>query len=272
MKKLMSILLTLALLCAMPAALAEEGVTRVLLGQDPSPAPLGWINADGSVDGYDRAVINAVDELLPEYEFDVEVTDFTSLFSGIDAGRYAAIIDNLSWREERAARYLYSNEYYMWTTTVIVYQKERTDIRSLEDLGGLKTVTPANGAFIQLFCEGYNEDHPDNPIDITYSDQTLLVTYQQLAEGQIDFLAQELGNFLNYEKEFGIDLDYLLPTQAEQEQMQSPGGYWLFPMTEEGEKLRDAVDGAFRTLKENGTLVALSEKYFGFNVFEGLDE
>ena len=73
MKKLMSILLTLALLCAMPAALAEEGVTRVLLGQDPSPAPLGWINADGSVDGYDRAVINAVDELLPEYEFDVEV-------------------------------------------------------------------------------------------------------------------------------------------------------------------------------------------------------
>ena len=137
MKKLMSILLTLALLCAMPAALAEEGVTRVLLGQDPSPAPLGWINADGSVDGYDRAVINAVDELLPEYEFDVEVTDFTSLFSGIDAGRYAAIIDNLSWREERAARYLYSNEYYMWTTTVIVYQKGRTDIQSLEDLGGL---------------------------------------------------------------------------------------------------------------------------------------
>lgn len=142
MKKLLSILLIAALTVIAPAALAEEGVTRVLLGQDPSPSPIGWINEDGTVDGYDRAVINAVDELLPEYEFDVEVTDFPSLFTGIDSGRYAAIIDNLSWKQERADRYLYSNEYYLWTTTVIAFQKGRTDIASLEDLGGKSTVTP----------------------------------------------------------------------------------------------------------------------------------
>ncbi len=272
MKKLLSILLIAALTVIAPTALAEEGATRVLLGQDPSPAPVGWINADGTVDGYDRAVINAVDELLPEYEFEVEVTDFPSLFTGIDSGRYAAIVDNLTWKQERADRYLYSSEYYLWTTTVIAYQKGRTDIASLEDLGGKSTVTRADGAFIQLFCESYNEAHPDNPINITYSDQDLLVTYQQIVEGQVDFLAQELGALRNYEEQFGIDLDYLLPTKEEQEQMQNPAGYWIFPKTEEGEKLQQAVDGAFRTLKENGTLAELAEKYYGFNVFEGLED
>lgn len=100
----------------------------------------------------------------------------------------------------------------------------------------------------------------------------MLVTYQQIAEGQVDFLAQELGVLRSYEEQFGIDLDYLLPTKEEQEQMQNPAGYWLFPKTEEGEKLQQAVDGAFRTLKENGTLVELAEKYYGFNVFEGLED
>lgn len=98
------------------------------------------------MDGYDRAVMLLVDELLPEYEFEYEITDFSSLFSGLDSGRYAAIVDNLSWKEERAARYLYSNEYYLWTTSVIAYQKGRTDITCLEDLCGKSTVTPADGA------------------------------------------------------------------------------------------------------------------------------
>ena len=98
------------------------------------------------MDGYDRAVMLLVDELLPEYEFEYEITDFSSPFSGLDSGRYAAIVDNLSWKEERAARYLYSNEYYLWTTSVIAYQKGRTDITYLEDLCGKSTVTPADGA------------------------------------------------------------------------------------------------------------------------------
>lgn len=271
MKKLFCLLLV-ALLCLTSAAVAEDGVTRVLIGQDPSPAPIGWINEDSSVDGYDRAVMLLVDELLPEYEFEYEITDFSSLFSGVDSGRYAAIVDNLSWKEERAARYLYSNEFYMWNTTVIAYQKGRTDITCIEDLAGKSTVIAADGTFQQLFCENFNATHADAPINITYSDQNRLVTFQQIMEGNLDFSIQEMATMKSYEEDFGIELEYLIPPQEEQSQIQNPAGYWLFPQTEEGEKLRDAVDGAFRTLKADGTLEALAVKYFGFNIFEGIEE
>lgn len=270
MKKTLCILLA-ALLSLLPAAIAEEGVTRVLLGQDPSPAPIGWIDENGEVDGYDRAVINKVDELLEEYEFEVEVTEFSGLFSGVDSGRYAAIVDDLTWKPERAEHYLFSNEYYVWNTTVIAVRKGDESIKSIADLGGKKTVSAATGAFQQLFLENYNEENPDNPIEIVYSDQDRLVSYQQLADGQIDFLIQELASLLTYEKDFGIELDYLLPTMEEQQKMQDPAGYWVFPMTEEGEKMRDAVDGAFVTLRQDGTLSELALQYFGFDIFEGID-
>ena len=270
MKKMIALLLTLTLF-VLPAALAEDGVTHVLLGQDPSPAPIGWINEDGTVDGYDRAVILAVDELLEDYELEVEVTDFQGLFAGVDSGRYGAIVDDLTWKPERAERYLFSNEYYVWNTTVVAVREGDDSIRSLADLGGKKTVTKADGAFVQLFLENYNEQNPDNPVQIVYSDQDRLVSYQQLAEGQVDFLVQELASLLTYEEDFGIALDYLLPTMEEQRQMQDPAGYWVFPQTEEGEKLRDAVDAAIVTLRENGTLSELAVQYFGFDIFEGID-
>lgn len=270
MKKFLSVLL-IAALCLSNVALAEGEVTRILIGQDPSPAPIGWIDEKGNVDGYDRAVMLLVDELLPEYEFEYEITDFSSLFTGMDSGRYAAIVDNLSWKQERADRYLYSNEFYMWNTTVIAYQKGRTDITGIEDLAGKTTVTAADGSFQQLFCENFNETHGDNPIGITYSDQNRLVTFQQIDEGHVDFTIQELASLLTYEEEFGIDLDYLIPPMEDQTQIQNPAGYWLFPQTEDGEKLRDAVDGAFRTLKEDGTLEQLAVEYFGFNIFEGVE-
>ena len=271
MKKLLSILLALSLLIAMPAALAEGGVTKILVGQDPSPAPIGWINEDGTVDGYDRAVINAVDELLEAYEFEVEVTDFQGLFAGVDSGRYQIIVDDLTWKPERAERYLFSNNYYVWNTTVVAVRKGDDSIKTLDDLAGKRTVLHANGAFDQLFVENYNEQHTENPVAITYSDQDRLVSYQQLADGHIDFLVQELASLLTYQVEFGIELDYLLPTMEEQMQMQDPAGYFVFPMTDEGEALRDAVDEAIKTLREDGTLSELAVEYFGFDIFEGID-
>ena len=95
MKKMLCVLLAM-LLCLSSVAFAEGEVTRVLIGQDPSPAPIGWIDENGNVDGYDRAVMLLVDELLPDYESEYEITDFASPFSGMDSGRYAAIVALLS--------------------------------------------------------------------------------------------------------------------------------------------------------------------------------
>ena len=259
MKKMLCVLLVLILTAALTATMANAEVIKILVGQDPSPAPIGWINEDGTVDGYDRAVINAVDELLEDYEFEIEVTDFQGLFAGVDSGRYQIIVDNLTWKPERAERYLFSENYYVWNTTVIAVRKGDDSIKSIEDLAGKRTVLKATGAFA------------DNPVKITYSEQDRLVSYQQLADGQIDFLIQELASLLTYEEDFGIELDYVLPSMEEQKEMQDPAGYFVFPKTEDGEAIREAVDGAILTLRENGTLSELAIEYFGFDIFEGIE-
>ncbi|MDR0558213.1 MAG: hypothetical protein LBG43_10200, partial [Treponema sp.] len=51
------------------------GVTDITVGAAGMPVPYGWTNPDGTLDGYDSAVIAAVDELLPQYTFKVEVTE-----------------------------------------------------------------------------------------------------------------------------------------------------------------------------------------------------
>jgi hypothetical protein len=42
--------------------------------------PYGWVNPDGTLDGSDSAGIAAVDELLPQYTFKIELCEMAANF------------------------------------------------------------------------------------------------------------------------------------------------------------------------------------------------
>ena len=86
---------------------AEGEVTTIIIGTGGSPKPWLWVDEDGRVSGYDAEVIYAIDELLPQYELKFEVTEFASLFTGVDTGRYTMAVNNFNWREDRAEKYLF---------------------------------------------------------------------------------------------------------------------------------------------------------------------
>jgi ABC-type amino acid transport substrate-binding protein len=269
MKKLMAVVMVVGLVASVFAAPKQEeapGVTTITVGTAGSPVPYGWVNPDGTLDGYDSAVIAAVDEALPQYQFKVEVTEFPSIFVGLDSGRYQIGVNNISWRKEREEKYLFAQHHYIYNNTGILVRKGRTDIRGINDLGGKTDIATPNGAFPQLFVEEYNETHPDNPINITYSDEDALRIYQRIADGSLDFTLTEEVSVTLREREFGIDLDFISLPKDEQEKIQNPKSYFIFPRTPEGETIRAAVDGAFETLIANGKLRELSIKYFGSDI------
>jgi ABC-type amino acid transport substrate-binding protein len=245
---------------------AESGVTTVTIGTAGSPVPYGWTNPDGTLDGYDSAVIKAVAELLPQYKFNVELTEFPSIFAGLDSGRYLIGVNNISWRKEREEKYLFANHYYIYNNTGILVRKGRTDIRGINDLGGKSDLATPDGAFPQLFVEEYNEIHKSNPIKIIYSDEDALKTYQRIEDGSLDFILAEEVSVILREKEFGIDLDFISLPKEEQEKLQNPKSYWIFPRTGEGEKIRADVDAAFEKLIAGGKLSELAVKYFGSDI------
>jgi polar amino acid transport system substrate-binding protein len=269
MKKFMLVPLVLAAAVSLSAGGRRQpasGATLVLIGTNAAPAPYGWINEEGNIEGYDAAVLAAVQELLPQYKFVLENTEFPSIFAGLDSGRYLIGANNLSWRKEREEKYLYAKHHYIYNNTGIVVRKGRTDIRGLNDLGGKTNIAPANGAFPQLFVEEYNADHPENPIIITYADQDDRKTYQDIIDGSLDFVVREQVALDLHKKEFGIDVDFISLTKEEQEKIQNPKSYFIFPRTPEGEKIRADVDGALERLIANGKLRELSIKYFGSDI------
>jgi polar amino acid transport system substrate-binding protein len=255
---------------AADAAADEETVetTKVLIGTSGAPAPYNWVNEDGGLDGYEPAVIAEIAKLLPQYAFDFEITDFGSIFTGIDTGRYQMGSNNLSRTPEREERYFFADEHHIYNTLVVAFKKGREDIKGVEDLSGKSTVTNSDGVAFQLFLESYNEAHADAPINITYSDQDWLATFRNIDNGTQDFGVWERAVLQSYEDEFGIDLDFIALDSEDTYGLLNLESYFAFPKTDAGEKLRDDVTGAITALKENGRLVELSEEYFGFNMFE----
>jgi polar amino acid transport system substrate-binding protein len=269
MKKIVFVLFALGVtMSVFSGAQKDTGfkVQQILIGTNAGPAPYGWINDDGSIDGYDAAVVAAIQEVLPQYKLVLENTEFPSIFAGLDSGRYLIGVNNLSWRKEREEKYLYSHHHYIYNNTGIVVRKGRTDINGINDLGGKTYVTSATGAFTQLFAEEYNAQHPDNPIKISYSDQDDLKTYQDIENGNLDFVVRELVSVELRRKEFGINVEFISLPKDEQEKVQNPKSYFLFPRTPDGEKVRQDVDDAFELLIKNGKLSALAIKYFGSDI------
>lgn len=268
MKKLFLVLFVLAFSTALFAGgqKAASGKTAVKVGTAGMPAPYGWINEDGSLDGYDQAVIHAVAELLPQYEFSIEVTEFPSIFAGLDSGRYQIGVNNISWRRERAEKYLFPDHYYIYNNTGFIVRKGRADIRGFEDLPGKTTVVEPDGAFPQLFVEEFNLANPANPVKVTWVAQDALKTYIDISQGNIDFHITEEVSYNLREKEFGIDVDFVELPKEEQEKLQNPKSYFLFPRNPEGEKLKAEVDAVFQKLIDNGRLRELSIKYFGSDI------
>jgi polar amino acid transport system substrate-binding protein len=196
----------------------------------------------------------------------VELTEFPSIFTGLDSGRYQIGVNNISWRKEREEKYLFAQHHYIYNSTGIVVRKGRPDIKGIADLGGKTFVTEAGGLFSQLFAESYNEANPNNPIKITYSDEDALKTFQDIAAGRVDFILAEIAIVEIRRKEFGIDVDFITLPKEEEEKIQNPKSYFVFPRTPEGEKIRADVDEAFGKLIANGKLSELAVKYFGVDI------
>ena len=248
---------------------ADVEVKKIIVGTSGSPKPWLWVEEDGSIAGYDAEVIYAIDKLLPQYEFEFEKTEFASLFTGVDSGRYTVAVNNFNWRADRAEKYLFGEEYVCYEKEAIYVRKGFDEIKTLEDVGGHKAFTTGTGLMTQLFLEEYNEQHPDNPVELVYTDADTLKQFQDVNAGVADFgfLSQpSLKNYLESYPTFYDDFDIIELTDEESEKVCSPFTYFIYAKTPEGEEVKAAVDEAIRTLKEDGTIKALSEEYIGYDV------
>ena len=256
--------MTASLLAGSISMVSADEVKTIHVANAAMPKPYSYLGDDGEVTGYDIAVIKAIFDELPQYELDLEVTEFSSILTGIDAGRYDLGINCLKSTEERKEKYLFSDPYLLDRNEVIV-REDNDDIKSLADFAG-KSVVDLTGTIGVTQMENYNA-RTGADIKINYSEADYSVLLSELEDGKYDFMYLNKLTFdtLNAEKSYALKTFFLTPEdQAEfADGADIESTYILASKTEEGQALIDDVNGALATLIENGTLDGFAEEFFG---------
>ena len=211
--------------------------------------PWSYHDSSDTLVGYDVEVSRAIAEKLgvePEY---VE-SDWDSLFAGLDAGRYDMVCNGVEVTEERAKTYAFTTP-YGYIHTALAVRKDNEDIHSFEDLKGKTTANSLASTYMEL-AESYGAT--------VQGIDTLEETIQLLTAGRIDATLNADVSFYDY-LNVHPDADFKLVAQT------AEASHVAIPVLKsEDTAYLDALNTAIEELRADGTLKALSEKYFGQDI------
>ena len=227
-----------------------------------SPRPFTYYGDDDQVTGQNIDLINAIFDKLPQYELVWEVTDFPSIFAGLDSDKYQLGVNNFAKNAEREEKYYFTDP--IFSNAYIVVANKDLDLPddvSVEDLAGLKFVGQA-AVNVTTLIENYNDENPDNQIEISYTEEDLNIQLTDIESGKYDFTIIDKPMYFGfYQPEFGFDLHAIsLEGYGVGEGMDS---YLIVSKTEENKQLVEDINKALREVIEEGISKELNIKYFG---------
>ncbi|BBH21575.1 L-cystine-binding protein TcyK [Paenibacillus baekrokdamisoli] len=235
-------------------AAASKEVKKVVIGTGTQFPQVCFIDKDGKLTGFDVELIREIDKRLPNYEFDIQTMEFTNLLLSLETKKIDLVAHEMEKNPEREQKYLFNKEPYAHWKNKIIVAKDNSSVNSIEDLKGKKVLTSATSAEAQIL-ENYNKEH-DNALKIIYQNGGANDTVSQLTTGRVDAtvgadfslsLIDPEGKLKTVGKELSeADILFVLRKDDPAEQ-----------------ELADAVDGAVKELKADGTLGKLSKQWLG---------
>jgi L-cystine transport system substrate-binding protein len=250
---------------------APEGVTRVRVAHTESYFPYDFINEKGESDGFEVAVLRAVDELLPDYAFDFVGTSDDDLLIGVESGKYAAGIKGAWLTEERKKKFIIPQTHAGASIIGITIRTETAgqikDFESFARYSGKLVPIPPQSAQWPV-VEDYNKNHPNAQVKLIPSDVFIISdAYTWVVEGRYDAffdiklsfqntVLAEKGAWHRYAQRLSYIPYRAIPT------------YPLF--NRNYSDLAAKYDEAVKKLINDGTLTRLSVQYFGEDIFQYL--
>lgn len=220
----------------------------LLIGTEGTYAPFTYHDENGKLTGFDVDIAKEVGKRLGvEAEF-VE-TAWDGMIAGLDAGRFDTVFNEVSITDDRKAKYDFSDPYIV-SKAVLIVKENNTDIKKLADLKGKKSaqsltsnlgkIAKDNGAEL-VGVDGFNQ-----AIDL-------------LTSGRVDATINDSLSFLDYKKQKPD-----APIKMVDEASDASQSAALF--RKGNDKLVIAVNQALAAMKQDGTYLKISEKYFGTDV------
>jgi polar amino acid transport system substrate-binding protein len=234
--------------------LISEGTLTV--GTD-TPFPPFEIGQPPDISGYDIDVINAIAEELG-LTADYTDTGFGTIFRDTAQGQFdtAAAASTITPGREKTVDF--TDPYYEAQQALLV--PEGSDIASVDDLGGT-IVGTQDGTTGETYANEETDasevrGFPEGPNAIS-----------ALATGQVDAVIIDQPVAVDaVEKQGGVEIVEEIPTQE----------LYGFAVAPDNDALREAMNEALATLKDDGTIAELYQQYFQVeppaSVLEGTNE
>ncbi|MBM7643572.1 amino acid ABC transporter substrate-binding protein [Streptococcus loxodontisalivarius] len=245
--------LVLAACSSSSSSSSKSGKEEVVFATVGTTAPFSY-EENGELTGYDIEVAKAVFEGSDKYEVTFKKTEWSSIFTGLDSGKYQMGGNNISYSAERASKYLFS--YPIGATPSVLTVLNDSDITSYDQIGGHSTqVVQGTSTATQL--EEYNKEHSDNPVTLNYTNENITQILTNLNDGKADFKIFDAPTVNSIIKNQNLSN---LKT-IELESSEQPYIYFLF--ADGQDDLQEFVNGRLKELQEDGTLAKLAEQFLG---------
>lgn len=221
-----------------------------------SNPPYCSVDASGNPTGYDVAVLQAVDDYLDDYTFNISAMEFSSMITACQSGSSPLVSCQLVPNDERKQTFIFTEEPF--TLSPLVFVTTDPNCKTLADMAG-KTVAsnPINYEYTML--EAYNEKYPDQAVVLqTYQNITPADAFRMVASGQVDSYMIYDGTADQINEEAGTGLYKTDIVMVESTYLMLNKDY---------ADLRDACDKALKALKADGTMSDIATQYLGCDVF-----
>lgn len=230
-------------------------VQTVVIGCYDGWTNVAYLDEEGNLTGYEVELLKAIDEELEAYEFEFEPSQ-ANFLTLIDTGKIDIASSMYSYSEERAEKYLFTNEGYRDMSQYIVCL-EGDEYTTLESLAGKTLGLGFEDDSTSTILKAYNEENPDKAINLDYyGDAELDVVAQGVQEGRWDALTESSATLAQLN-------DISDVTFIQGDVVEESDAYWILPKDGKHDDLRDAIDGVLAEFKENGKLNELHEEWFG---------
>ena len=265
-KAVVSVATVIGLIAAISPAVHAEGVTiadikkmgKLRVGVEATYPPFTFRDG-GKIVGYD---IDLLEHFTKELGVEAEVIDtqWSGIIPSLYAKRFEIIMSSMSYTKERLEKVLFTIPYAEASQALLIRADDKDKIKSIEDMSGRvlgvklgspgEVMRPDMEATIKAARgEGFKghktyDDHP--------------AAYLALSQGSVDGVLNTLPTLAKVSKD-RPGYYYIVRGVAHQN--------WAgISMRKSDAEIKEALDTVLRRLKEDGTLYALQEKWFGLRM------
>ena len=230
------------------AQIQEQG--EIVIAMEGTWAPWTYHDENDELVGYDVEVGKAIAEKLGVTATFVE-GEWDGLLAGLDAGRYDIMVNGVGITPERQEKYDFTIP-YAYNRTAVIVRGDYDEIHSMEDLNGKKTANTISSTYAEQ-AEAYGAT-------VTGVDD-LNQTIELLLAGRIDATLNAEVVFADYQKAHPEANIKIAAYSDDVERVAIP-----VRKSADTATLLAAINQALAELDADGTLSALSVKYFGTDI------